>query len=110
MPGLLGVEKLAAIYMALTLTLTAIYYGDMDGSTLITIVGGRAVIALIMLILFILYQRRPCHATYQLRVVFQVALLAYWYPDIYHFASMLPNQDHLLATVEQTLVPGASTA
>ena len=103
MPGLLGVEKLAAIYIALTLLLTAVYIGDMEGPALLSIIGGRIAIIIITLLLYLLYHRRPCHATYQLRVIFQVILLAYWYPDIYHFASMLPNQDHLLATVEQTL-------
>ena len=103
MPGLLGVEKLAAVYIGFTLLLTALYYGDMETSALISVVGGRLAIVAVTFLLYLLYQRRPCHATYQLRVVFQVALLAYWYPDIYHFSSMLPNQDHLLANVEQTI-------
>lgn len=103
MPGLLGVEKLAAIYIGFTFLLTAIYYGDMEGSTLLSVVGGRIVIVAVTGLLYLIYHRHPCHATYQLRVIFQIVLLAYWYPDIYHFASMLPNQDHLLASVEQAV-------
>ena len=101
MPGLLGVEKLAAIYIGITLLLAAMYYGDMESSTLISVVGGRIAIVVITALLYLFYNRRPCHFTYQLRVVFQIALLAYWYPDIYNFASMLPNQDNVLASVEQ---------
>ncbi|MBR4783087.1 MAG: phosphatase PAP2 family protein [Bacteroidaceae bacterium] len=103
MPGLLGVEKLAAVYMALTLLLAALYYPDMEFATKVKVLGGRLAIVAVTFLLWRLYLRKPCHATYQLRVFFQILLLAYWYPDIYNFASMLPNQDNVLASVEQTL-------
>lgn len=103
MPGLLGVEKLAAIYVALTLLLTALYCVDMERSALLSIVGGRATIVAITWLLYRLYRFHACHATYQLRVIFQIAMLGYWYPDIYYFSSMLPNQDHVLAMIDQQM-------
>ena len=103
MPGLLGVEKLAAIYAVVTLLLAVLYWPEMESSTLTAIIGGRLAIAIVVWLLYRLYRWHPCHATYQLRVIFQVALLGYWYPDIYHFASVLPNQDHVLASAEQMI-------
>lgn len=103
MPGLFGVEKLAAIYVGLTLLLTCVYISDMEGGVLLSVVGGRVMIAAATWMLYRLYRYHPCHATYQLRVLFQIILLGYWYPDIYHFVSMMPNQDHLLAEIEQKI-------
>lgn len=103
MPGLIGVERLTAIYIVFTLLLTGIYFPEMEGSTLVSVVGGRVAICIVTLLLYLLYQRNPCHATYQLRAVFQIALIAYWYPDIYNFAAQMPNMDHLIAPIDQAV-------
>lgn len=103
MPGLLGVEKLAAIYAAFTLVLAAILAPDMEMRTLAEVIGGRLAIAVGVFLLYRLYQYRPCHATYQLRVIFQFLLLGYWYPDIYNFCSLFSNHDELFATADEWL-------
>lgn len=103
MPGLLGVEKLAAIYAAFTLLLAAVLSPDMEMHTLVEIIGGRVAIAIVVFLLYRLYHYHPCHATYQLRVVFQFLLLGYWYPDIYNFAAQMPNLDYILANADQWL-------
>lgn len=104
MPGLFGVEKVVAIYVVFTLVLTAIFFSDMmENGFLVSVVGGRVAIAIITALLIMLYKRYPCHATYQLRIVFQIALLSYWYPDIYHFSSFMPSVDHWLAAADQAI-------
>ncbi len=35
------------------------------------------------------------------RVLFQIALLPFWYPDIYEFNKLFPNLDHVFASFEQ---------
>lgn len=103
MPGLNSVEKVAGIYILLTVVLTIMFFSDLESSTVTSILGGRLAIVVGTIILFWLYTKRPCHATYHLRVIFQVALLAYWYPDIYNLAGQMPSQDHLLAEIDQTV-------
>lgn len=103
MPGLNGIEKVAAVYVAITLMLTYVFLPDMDRSQVLSIVGGRVVVAALTYLLYKFYRHYPCHASYQLRVIFQVALLGYWYPDIYNLACMMPSQDHLLAHADQVI-------
>ncbi len=38
-----------------------------------------------------------------LRIIFQLAMLSFWYPDLYELNRMLPNLDHLFANAEQQL-------
>lgn len=38
-----------------------------------------------------------------LRVLFQLSLLNFWYPDIYYFNNALHNLDHLFAMLEQNI-------
>lgn len=103
MPGLNGIEKIAAIYIGITLVLTAIFYPDIEETTLFSIISGRVAVIIGTSLLLWLYKRYPCHATYHLRVLFQVALLAYWYPDIYNIAAQMPSQDHILAIADQAI-------
>lgn len=103
MPGLNGVEKAAAIYIGITLALTAVFCSDMDSAVLTSIVTSRLIIIAATAVLVWLYRQCPCHATYQLRVVFQIALLAFWYPDIYNLAALMPSQDHALAMADQAI-------
>ena len=103
MPGLNGIEKIAAIYIGITLVLTAIFYPDIEEATLFSIISGRVAVIIGTSLLLWLYKRYPCHATYHLRVLFQVALLAYWYPDIYNIAAQMPSQDHILAIADQAI-------
>ncbi len=103
MPGLNGIEKAAAIYIGITLALTAVFYTDLDETVLTNILISRLAIMVATAVLVWLYFRHPCHATYQLRVVFQIALLAFWYPDIYNLAAMMPSHDHTLALADQAI-------
>ncbi len=103
MPGFNGVEKVVGIYIVFTLVLAAMLIPSMEISTFARLVAERLAIVAGTLLLVWIYKRRPCHATYQLRVVYQVALLGYWYPDIYNIAGLMPSRDHLLAQADQLL-------
>ena len=101
LPGLIGIERVMVCYCGFTFLMLAVLGSVMENWWVPVI--WRVGILAVTFLLYRFYQAHPCNLTYIVRVFFQVALLSYWYPDIYHFASMLPNQDHLLATVEQTL-------
>lgn len=45
----------------------------------------------------------PCRITKMVRIIAQMALLAWWYPDTYEINRMFPNLDHIFAGWEQDL-------
>ena len=45
----------------------------------------------------------PCRITKMVRILAQIALLAWWYPDTYEINRMFPNLDHIFAGWEQGL-------
>ena len=53
-----------------------------------------------------LYRLAPCRFASFVRVVVQMSLLSYWYPDTYEFNRLFPNLDHLFAAAEQGLFGG----
>lgn len=99
--GLFGVEVISLAYSALTTLLILFFYMRMDhpGEQLV----GRICIVGMTLVLYTLYRRYPCRLTTMVRVVAQLFLLAYWYPDTYEFNRLFPNLDHLFASWEQLL-------
>ena len=60
--------------------------------------------ALVMTIaLWAVYRMIPCRITKMVRIIAQMALLAWWYPDTYEINRMFPNLDHIFAGWEQDL-------
>jgi len=101
LPGLIGVEKIMFIYCAFTSALGMLLYQQIDSGY--GFLACRAAFVAVTLLLWRLYLRMPCHLTYVARVYFQLGLLAYWYPDIYHFSKLMPNTDPLFAEADQLL-------
>lgn len=99
--GLFPIEIVSLAYGLLTTLLIIILYNRMDhpGTMLLERAGIVAVTGVLMLV----YQRYACKLTGFLRTVFQLALLAYWYPDTYEFNRLFPNLDHLFAHSEQMI-------
>lgn len=64
---------------------------------------GRIRIAVITVALWGVYRMLPCRLTRLARVVVQMALLGWWYPDTYEINRMLPNLDHVFAQWEQDM-------
>ncbi len=100
-PGFIGIEKIMLIYCAFTFFLGVFFYQQIDSGYGFLV--HRLAFVAITWLLWRLYLRMPCHATYVIRVYFQLGLLAYWYPDIYHFSKLMPNTDPLFAEADQML-------
>ena len=99
--GLFPIEVVSLTYNLLTTVMIFILNERMDHP--FTMLCQRIGIAGGTLLLMYLYKRRSCKLTSFLRVLFQLALLAYWYPDTYEFNRLFPNLDHLFAHTEQVL-------
>ena len=97
----LAVEKLNLIYNLLTTLLVIVFFNrlhDPQGMLM-----GRFVIAAATVAIIYLYTKLPSKATRFLRIVSQVALLSYWYPDTFEFNRIFPNLDHLFAAMDLNL-------
>lgn len=109
-PGLIGIERIMFCYSMFTMVLLCLFY-DMIvtpvspfgwNSPMAPIVW-RLFVMGITLLLWLLYRCFPCNATYVVRVYFQLAMLAFWYPDIYNMAQLMPNYDYIFASLDQFL-------
>lgn len=99
--GLFAVESISLIYNALTSILILILFPCMDHPGIMLL--ERLGIVVLTFALIFLYQKVPCRLTAFIRMVVQMSLLAYWYPDTYEFNRIFDNLDHIFAAVEQSL-------
>ena len=99
--GLLAVEWVIMGYLLLTLLLTLFTYTKVQDPE--PMLWGRFRIVLLTLAMWVVYRLIPCRFTLFCRIVLQLALLSWWYPDTYEFNRMFPNLDHLFAGCEQQL-------
>ncbi len=99
--GLFAVEIISLIYSALTTVMILFLFPRMDHPGMMML--ERLGIVIMTFALILLYQAMPCRLTAFLRMVVQMSLLAYWYPDTYEFNRLFPNLDHLFASAEQFL-------
>lgn len=97
--GLFAVEKISLIYNLLTSLLILVMYQRMDHPGYMLI--DRVIIAGVTFLLMYLYRLAPCKFTAFVRIVVQMGLLSYWYPDTYEFNRFFPNLDHVFAHAEQ---------
>lgn len=100
-PGFLGIEKIGIIYALFTTVAALLLWGDISSPT--ELAANRAIYAVGMAALIIIYRRLPCHLTFFLRVGFQLAMLALWYPETYIFSHIFGNLDHAFAAADQLL-------
>ena len=100
--GLFPIEVVSLAYGALTTVLILFLHERMDHP--LTMVLERIGIAVITVLLLLIYQRYSCKLTSFLRTLFQLGLLAYWYPDTYEFNRLFPNLDHLFAHSEHVVL------
>ena len=97
----LAVEKLNLIYNLLTTLLIIVFFNRLHDPQGMLI--GRFVIAAATFAVIYLYTKLPSRATRFLRIVAQVALLSYWYPDTFEFNRIFPNLDHVFAAMDLSL-------
>ena len=102
--GLFAIEKISLLYNLLTALLVACFWHRLDHPG--QMLWERVQIAAMTFLLMYLYRLAPCRLAAYVRVVMQMMLLSYWYPDTFEFNRILPNQDHLFAAAEQWLFGG----
>ena len=96
-----AVEKLNLLYNFLTTVLIIIFYNRLDSPQ--SMLLGRFLILAGTFAIIFLYTKFPSRATVFLRVLFQMSLLSYWYPDTFEFNRIFPNLDHLFASMDFSL-------
>ena len=99
--GLLAAEWVVMGYLLLTLALMLFLHTKLVNPA--SMLVGRVQIAAMTAALWGVYRLLPCRLTRLARVVAQMALLSWWYPDTYEFNRLFPNLDHVAASIEQSL-------
>lgn len=99
--GLMAMEWVMFAYLLLTLLIIFFCYTKVQNPN--AMIWGRVRIAVTTQLMWAVYRMLPCRMTRFLRVVVQMSLLSWWYPDTYEINRMLPNLDHVFAGWEQQL-------
>ena len=99
--GLLAVEWVIMGYLLLTLLLILFTYTKVQNPE--PMLWGRFRIVMMTLALWFVYRLLPCRFTIFCRVVAQMGLLSWWYPDTYELNRIFPCYDHLFAAYDQKL-------
>lgn len=99
--GLMALELLVLGYMTLTLLIVLFLYTKLENPD--ALIFGRLRIGVMTLALWAVYRLVPCRLTRLARVLAQVGLLAWWYPDTYELNRILPNLDHHFIAAEQAI-------
>lgn len=94
-------EWVVLAYLGLTLLMIMFAYTKLQNPD--SMIWGRMRVVAITASLWAVYRMVPCRLTVLARVVAQMALLSWWYPDTYELNRILPNLDHVFATWEQQL-------
>lgn len=99
--GLLALEWAVLAYMAFTLLMIFFTYTRLHNPQ--SMIWGRVQILVMTLLLWAVYRMVPCRMTKLMRIVPQLGLLAWWYPDTYELNRIFMNMDHIFAGWEQSL-------
>lgn len=97
--GLLPLEWVVVAYILFTtilLLVTATKNPDVSA-----LIIGRGRILIMTLAMWLVYRMVPCRFMVFVRIVLQMALLGWWYPDTYDINRVFPNLDHIFAQWEQ---------
>lgn len=99
--GLLWLEWVMVAYTVLTAIMILFTYERLHHPYQMLLGRGQAV--LMVLALWGVYRLLPCRVTLLCRVVAQLLLLGWWYPDTFELNRILPNLDHIFAQAEQAV-------
>ncbi len=97
--GLFLFEWATLVYMLFTLALILFAYTTLHNPQ--SMVWLRVQVLAMTIALWGVYRMLPCRLMVFFRVVGHMTLLGTWYPETYEFNRMLPNLDHVFATLEQ---------
>lgn len=99
--GLLALEWLVMAYTVFTLLVALFTYTNLQNPD--AMIWGRVRVVAMTVALWLAYRLVPCRLTLLARVVAQMSLLAWWYPDTYELNRMFPNLDHVFCRAEQSV-------
>lgn len=102
--GLMAFEWVVLAYWLLTFLMIIVMYTRLHHPQ--EMIWGRIRVLAIILALWGVYRMLPCRFTLLARVVAQLALLGWWYPDTYELNRSMPNLDHLFAQWEHNVFGG----
>ena len=98
--GLMAFEWAMMAYVVFTLIWMCFNYPKIVNPD--AMLWGRVRVVAITLALWGVYRMMPCHLLKVVRMIVQLSLLSWWYPDTYELNRFLPNLDHLFAAAEQS--------
>lgn len=99
--GLMALEWLVMAYTVLTLGIALFMYTTLQNPE--AMIWGRVRVVAMTVALWVVYRLVPCRLTRCVRVVAQMSLLAWWYPDTYELNRQFANLDHLFCGWEQSV-------
>lgn len=99
--GLIAIEWAILAYTVFTLLIIFFTYTKAVNPD--SMIWGRMRALATMAALWAVYRLLPCQLTMLVRVVVQMSMLAWWYPDTYELNRIFPNLDHIFAAAEQSL-------
>ncbi len=99
--GLFAIEWVIVLYTMLTLLTVLFISTRLQNPD--AMIWGRLRVLACTLALWIVYRLLPCRATRLLRVLVQLVLLGWWYPDTFEINRVFPNLDHIFASAEQSI-------
>lgn len=99
--GLLWLEWVMAVYAALTTLLIALTWTRLHDP--VAMLWGRGQALLMTLALWGAYRLYPCRLSLLGRVIGQLLMLSWWYPDTFELNRIYPNLDAFFAQAEQTV-------
>lgn len=94
----IAVEKINIFYNLFTTLLIIIFYNRLNNPQ--NMLMGRFAILVGTFALIYAYTKYPSRFMIMARMVTQMFLLNYWYPDTFEFNRMFPNLDHIFAQAE----------
>lgn len=97
----LPVERLNLLYNLLTTILIIIFYNRLQHPQ--EMLFSHFIIVIATFSLVYLYTRYPSPAIRLVRIVSQMSLLVYWYPETFEFNRIFPNLDHIFAQIELSI-------
>ena len=97
--GLVAIEWVMIAYVVFT-ALVVLFAGERPVA-LGAMVSSRVRALLLTAALWGIYRLMPCRLTFGVRVMMQLVMLVWWYPDTYEMNRLFVNLDHVFASVEQ---------
>lgn len=99
--GLTLMEWAAMAYALFTTIFIFCFWGDFPHPQAMLLMRAKAVA--VTLAMWGVYAWKPGRWTMMLRVIAQLVMLDWWYPDTYELNRVFPNLDHLFASWEQAV-------